>query len=171
MENYSCMIPTFSVWKESNRGLLRPLHTWDWEPVSNTRKALSLVEKVEPVQVRFTLHLGDQWSMWMQDGCKSPHGFLHGIEWIMFYGHLDYFQKPPLGGRSNTKSGDHGTPNGHNRWFILCYHVWGAAWIKIYWNSIWLRARSHMSSRYTWGPVTTLHDFKGVLGQPLDTFF
>jgi hypothetical protein len=22
---------------------------------------------------------------------------LHGIEWIMFHGHLDYFQKPPLG--------------------------------------------------------------------------
>ena len=27
----------------------------------------------------------------------SPRGFLHGIEWIMFHGHLDYFQKSPLG--------------------------------------------------------------------------
>ena len=89
----------------------------------------------------------------------------------MFHGHLDYFQKPPLGGRPNTKPGDHGTPNAHNRWFILFYHVWGPAWIEIHWNSIWLRARSHMTSHYTWGSVTTLHDFGGVLGRPLDTFF
>ena len=89
----------------------------------------------------------------------------------MFHGHLDYFQKPPLGGRPNTKPGDHGTPNAHNRWFILFYHVWGPTWIEIHWNSIWLRARSHMTSHYTWGPVTTLHDFGGVLGRPLDTFF
>ena len=34
---------------------------------------------------------------------------------IMFHGHLDYFQKPPLGGRPNTKLGDHGIPNTHNR--------------------------------------------------------
>jgi hypothetical protein len=52
-------------------------------------------------------------------------------------------------------------------WF---YHVWGPAWIDIHWNSIWLRARSHMTSHYSWGSVTTLHDFGGVLGQPLDTF-
>ena len=37
----------------------------------------------------------------------------------MFHGHLDYFQKPPLEGRPNTKPEDHGTPNAHNRWFIL----------------------------------------------------
>ena len=102
---------------------------------------------------------------------SSLHGFLHGIKWIVFHGHLDYFQKPPLGGRPNTKPGDHGTPNAHNRWFILFYHVWGPAWIEIHWNSIWLRARSHMTSHYTWGSVTTLHDFGGVLGWPLDTFF
>ena len=30
------------------------------------------------------------------------HGFLHGIKWIMFHGHLDYFGKLPLGGRPNT---------------------------------------------------------------------
>jgi hypothetical protein len=49
----------------------RPLHTRDWEPVTITLQALSLVEKVEPVQVRhFTLRSRDQRSMWMQDGCK-----------------------------------------------------------------------------------------------------
>ena len=89
----------------------------------------------------------------------------------MFHGHLDYFQKPPLGGRPNTKPGDHGTPNAHNRWFILFYHVWGPAWIEIHWNSIWLRTRSHMASHYIWGSMTTLCDFRGVLGQHLDTFF
>ena len=88
----------------------------------------------------------------------------------MFHGHLDYFQKPPLGGRPNTKPGDHGTPNAHNRRFILFYHVWGPAWIEIHWNSIWLRARWHMTSHYTWGPVTTLDDVGGVLGRPLGHF-
>ena len=34
------------------------------------------------------------------------HGFLHGIKWIVFHGHLIYFQKPLLGGRPNTKPGD-----------------------------------------------------------------
>ena len=37
----------------------------------------------------------------------------------MFHGHLDYLQKPLLGGRPNTKLGDHGTPIAHNLWFIL----------------------------------------------------
>ena len=41
----------------------------------------------------------------------------------VFHGHLDYFQEPPLGGRPNTKPGDHGTLNAHNRWFILFFHV------------------------------------------------
>ena len=88
----------------------------------------------------------------------------------MFHGHLDYFRKPPLGGRPNTNLGDHGTSNVYYCWFILFYHVWGPAWIEIYWNSIWLRAQSHMTSHYTWGSVTTLHGFRGVLGWPLDTF-
>jgi len=88
----------------------------------------------------------------------------------MFHGHLDDFQKPPLGDRSDTKLGDHGTPNTHNCWFILFYHVWIPAWIEINWNNIWLRVRSHMASHYTWESVTTIHDLKGVLGRPLDTF-
>ena len=47
------------------------------------------------------------------------HGFLHGTEWIMFHGHLDYFQNPSLGGRLDTKLGDHDIPNAHNHWFVL----------------------------------------------------
>ena len=98
-------------------------------------------EKAEPVQVRFTLRLRDQRSMWMQDGCEVYMDFLHGSDWIMIHGHLHYFQKPLLEGRLNTKLGDHGTPNVHNRWFILCYHAWGFAWIWIHCNSIWSRPR------------------------------
>ena len=88
----------------------------------------------------------------------------------MFHGHLDYFQEPPLAGRPNTKPGDHGTPNAHNCWFILWYHVRGPAWWEIHWNNIWLRIRSYMASHFTWGSVTTLHDFGGVLERPLVTF-
>ena len=89
----------------------------------------------------------------------------------MFHGHLDYFQNPPLGGKPNTKPVDHGTRKTHNCWFIVFYQVWGPAWIKIHCNSIWLRARSNMTSHYTWGSMTTLHDIGGVLGQPLNTFY
>ena len=41
--------------------------------------------------------------------CKSTW-----IPWIMFHGHLNYLQKPPLGGRYITKLGDHFIPNAHN---------------------------------------------------------
>jgi hypothetical protein len=62
---------------------------------------------------------------------KLHQWFLHGITWIMFHGHLDYFQKPLLVGKPNTKPGDHGTPNAHNRWLALIYRVRGPIWIQI----------------------------------------
>ena len=136
-----------------------------------TLQALSLVEKTELIQVRFTLCLRDQWSMWTHDGCKvymdsymTSNRSCFMITWTILKNHL-------LKVGLNTKPWDHITTNAHNRWFILSYHVWEPAWIEINWNSIWLRAWSHMASRYTWGSVTTLHDFGGVLGWPLDTFF
>ena len=82
----------------------------------------------------------------------------------MFHGRWDYVQKPPLGSMLNTKPGDHGIRNTQDHWFILFCHMWEPARIKIHWNSIWLRFWSHMTSHYTRGPVTTLHDFGGVLG-------
>ena len=136
-----------------------------------TLQALSLVEKEELVQVRFTLCLGDQWSMWIQDGCKvykdfymASNGSCFMITWIIF-------KKSLFEGKLNTKPGDHGILNAHNYWFILFYHVWGLAQIEIHCNSIWLRTRSHMASHYTWRLVTTIHDFESVFGQPLDTLF
>jgi hypothetical protein len=60
----------------------------------------------------------------MQDGCKvyvDPYMASNGS---CCSGYLDYFQKPPLGGRPNTKpSEDHGTLNARNRWFVLFYHA------------------------------------------------
>ena len=50
-------------------------------------------------------------------------GFLHGIEWIMLHGYLDYFQIPRFEGCPNKKLGDHDIPNAYNRWFISTYHV------------------------------------------------
>ena len=61
-----------------------------------TLQALSFVEKAGPGPTEYVN------ARWME----SLHGFLHGIEWIMFHGHLDCFQKPSLGGRPNTKLGD-----------------------------------------------------------------
>ena len=84
---------------------------------------------------------------------------------------LGLFSKIASWCRPNTKPGDHGIMNTHNCWFILFYHVWGPTRIGIHRNSIWLRAQLHMSSHYSWGSVTTLHDFEGVLGWPLDIFF
>ena len=72
-----------------------PLYTWDWVPVTITLQALSLVEKAELVQVRFTLRLRDQRSMWMQDGCKiymdtymASSGSCFMVTWTMFKNHL-----------------------------------------------------------------------------------
>ena len=51
---------------------------------------------------------------------------------------------------------------------ILFYHVWGPAWIETHWNIIRSAARSHMTSHYIWGLVTTLQDLRGVLGRPFE---
>ena len=48
-----------------------------------TLQALSLVEKAEPVQVRFTLCLRDQRSYVNARWMESVHGFLHDIKWIV----------------------------------------------------------------------------------------
>ena len=69
-------------------------------------------------------HIKSSWSAGevksdvLQCGAKL-HGFLHGIEWIMFHGHLDCFQKPPLGGRPNRKSGDRTLTNVDLFYFMM----------------------------------------------------
>ena len=111
-------------------------------------------------QVRFTLMLEGPTEYVCE--CKmdaKSNGILHGIDWIVFQGHFGCFQKLPLGGRFDTKPGNRGTLNAHNRWFNLLCCVWRPTWIGICWNSNWLRARSQMASHYTWGSVTTLHEW------------
>jgi hypothetical protein len=63
--------------------------------MTNTLQAFSLVEKLDPVQVLFTLLLRDQWSMWMQDGCKvymdsymALNGSCFMVIWTIFQNHL-----------------------------------------------------------------------------------
>ena len=89
----SCSSITTSLFMSNDLG---PLHTQDWEPVTITLQALSLVEKADPVQVRcFTLRLRDQRSMCMQDGCKVDmdsymvsNGLCFIVTWTISKNHL-----------------------------------------------------------------------------------
>jgi hypothetical protein len=63
--------------------------------VTITLQALSMVEKLEPAQVRFTHCLRDQHSMWMQDGCKvymdsymASNGSCFMAIWTIYKNHL-----------------------------------------------------------------------------------
>jgi len=103
-----------------------------------------------------------QESKWMQDGCKPTWHRMDHVPWL-----LELFSK--------TTSWREGLTQNRETvalqilttiCFILFYHgVRACAWIEIHWNSIWLTARSHMTSHDTWGSVTTPHDFGGVLGR------
>jgi hypothetical protein len=53
-------------------------------------------------------------------------------------------------------------------YFVICEDPAG---IEFFWDNIWLEAWSYMTSYYTRGYVTTLHDFEGALGWSLDNFF
>jgi hypothetical protein len=134
-------------------------------------QALSLVEKEELVQVPFTLRSRDQQSKWMQDGCKfyiesymASNGSCFMVIWITFKNHLlevGVTQNWEIMALRNLTTND-------LLYLIMCEDL---AWLEIHQNSVWLRARSHVTSHYIWGSMTTLHGFGGVLGQPLDTFF
>jgi hypothetical protein len=70
-------------------------HTRDWEPVTITFQALSLVEKGGAGPSSFTLRLRDQRSMWKQDGCKvcmdsymASNGSCFMATWIVLKKHL-----------------------------------------------------------------------------------
>jgi hypothetical protein len=100
----------------------RPLHTQDWEPVTITLQALSLVKKTEPVQVRFhttlegpTEYVNARWmhsnTVYM-DSYMALNGSCFTVTWIVFKNHL-------LKVGLTQNPGDHGTPNAHNYWFVL----------------------------------------------------
>ena len=125
------------------------LHTQDWEPVTNTLHALSLVEKAQPAQVCFTLRLGDQRSMWMHDGCKvhmdsytASNGSCFMISWIIFRNHLlevSLTQNREIMAIRTLTTDD-------LFYLIMCEDPHE---LKNHWKSIPLRARSHMTSHYT----------------------
>ena len=113
--------------------MTRPLLTRDWDPMTITLQALSLVEKAGPVQACFTLCLRDHWITWMQDGCKvcmdsymawSRSCFM--VPWTTFKNHL-----LEVGLTLNRETMA-------LRTLIMCKDP---AWIEIHWNNIWLRAR------------------------------
>ena len=106
--------------------------------LSHTRlRALSLVEKVALVQVRFTLRLRDQPSMWMQDGCKvvymdsymASNGSCSMVTWTIFKNHL---LEVGLTQNQETMALQPLTTIGVF-YFIMCEDP---AWIEIHQNSI-----------------------------------
>ena len=66
---------------------LGPLHTWDWEPMTIPLQALSLVEKQEPVQVRFTLHWGTngvcEWRMDVKSTWIPTWHQMDHVSWLL----------------------------------------------------------------------------------------
>jgi hypothetical protein len=111
-------------------------------------------------------------ALWGTDGvfeCEMDVkvGFLHGIKWTMFHGHVDYFFKQPsLRGRPNTITNK---PWHSEQSQPLVYHAWGPTCLNR--NSLDQHLIESPITHYTWGSMTTLHDFGGVLGWPLDTSF
>ena len=108
---------------------------------------------------------------WMQDGCEvymDSYMVLNGscfmVIWIVIKIHL--LEVNPTQNQETMALRMFATVG--LIYFIMCE---GRAWMKIYWNSIWLRARIHVISHYTWGSVTIVDDFGDDSGRPLDTFF
>jgi hypothetical protein len=167
--NFNCLFLKLSQFIR-NEG---PRHTRDWEPVSNTLQALSLVEKAEPVQVRFTLRLRDQWSMWMQDGCEvcmtsyiASNGSCFMVTRTIFKNHL--LEVGLTQNRATMPLKMLTTVDIFN-FYIMCEdpHDWKFIGIAFDWGPghIWL----HITLEGMWPHA--LYDFGGVLGRPLDTFF
>ena len=97
-------------------------------------------EKAKPVQVRFTLCLKDQWSMWMQEvGCKvymdsymASNGSCFTVTWTISKNHLleaSLTQNRETMALQMLTTAD----------LFFFYHVWEPTWIKIRWKNIQLR--------------------------------
>ena len=118
-------------------------------------QAPSLVEKAKPVKVCFTLRLRDQWSMWMQDGCKvymnsymASNGPCFMTIWTIFNHHLSVVMLT-----QNRETITRQTLTTFDLLYVIMCE--DPAWIKKSTKkSIWLIAPSHMASHNTWGPVT-----------------
>jgi len=87
----------------------------------------------------------------------------------MFHAHLDYFQKIPLLEVGSTQNQETMALRTFTTVGLLCFIMSEDLHEITSRNSS--RDRSHTTSNYTRGPVTTLHDFGGTVARPLDIFF
>ena len=166
---------SFIYWRESSDTIpyvRATSHTRLRAHDHSTSSTLIGRKKLEPVRVHFTLRLRDQRSMWMQDGCgckvymdsyMASNRSCFMVTWIVFKTHL-----LEVGLKQNWETM-------HPKcsltvglfYFIMCEDQHEQKFIEIAFD--W--AQSHMAAHYTWGSMTTLHDFGDVLGHPLDTLF
>ena len=135
-------------------------------------QALSLVEKAEPVQVRFTLRSKDRHSMWMQDGCKvymvsyiASNGSCFMVTWTIFKSHL-------FGVGLNTNWEQMALRTLTIIGLVYFYHVWRPAWVEIHRSKHLVEGlATYDLTLHTRGSMTTLRDLEvRVWRQPLDTF-
>jgi hypothetical protein len=95
----------------------------------------------------------------------ASNGSCFMVTWTTFRNHL-------LEVKPNTKPRDHGTIEcSHPLIYSILSCVRDRLEYKIHSNSSWLRAQSHITSHYTRGSVTAIHDFGDVFGQPLTLSF
>ena len=71
----------------------RPLHTRDWDHYTSST-LIGGEGRASPNSLHTTLEGPAEYVNARL--MESLHGFLHGIELVVFHGHLDYFHKPPL---------------------------------------------------------------------------
>ena len=125
---------------------------------------------MEAVQVRFTLRLKDQWSMWMQYGCNvnmesymASNGSCFMVTWIVINNHL---LEEGLTQNRETMHSEHSQP--------LIYSILSCVRTRMNKNSL----KEHLVEKLVTYDFT-LHlricnhttRFEGVLRRPLDTFF
>jgi hypothetical protein len=183
-----CYFFTISIWINKNQTILKKFQharlriSWNLilRATSHTRlrardhyTSCTLIGgKGEAGPSSLHTRLRDQRSMWMWDGCKSTcmdsymasNGSYFMVTWPIFKNH---FLEVSL--TQNRKTMAFQTLTIVDIFDFIIY-------VRAHMNrktrkSIWFEGPSHMASHYTWGFVTTLHDFGGVLGRPLDTFF
>ena len=138
---------TTTVWSLAYREL-GPLHTRDCEPVIITLQALLLVEKGG---TGLTSHYAwgtngvseckmDVKSAWISTWHWMYHVFM--VTWIIIKNHL-----LEVGLIQNQETITFWTLTTVDLFYLIMWE--DPVWIGIHWNSIWLKAQSHMTSHYS----------------------
>lgn len=98
-----------------------------------------LLNHVHNKMVSRLKHILHSHRSWCQDRSTTPYikawglkefewmnllyGFLHGINWTIFHGLLNFVTNPPKRVRSTTKPIDHGTSRSHHSWFSMGFKL------------------------------------------------